>query len=259
MTCPASVIDMPSPRAAKAALLVFIALSHPAVGRAQTADSDSPPQPTPTSAPQGVLICASQPGERTHCPADTSAGVVLVRSTGAAPCLLGKTWGYDDTGIWVSDGCGGEFVAGPGRAGGRRRSRSRPSTSRTPGFCLRRRQGPDLLPALQLRALSEPAEPRRVLRRRLRQHAHRAAAPGHPAAEVLRAVLRLVPDAEVPLLPLRLVVEHLAGRSGAGRRRRQPELHLQPIRDASAPASRRCRPCEAPKASSRTGSASTTA
>jgi hypothetical protein len=26
--------------------------------------------------------------------------------------LLGKTWGYDDTGVWVSDGCSGEFVAG---------------------------------------------------------------------------------------------------------------------------------------------------
>src|SRR5204863_61139 len=25
----------------------------------------------------------------------------------------GKTWGYDDTGIWVSDGCGGEFLASP--------------------------------------------------------------------------------------------------------------------------------------------------
>jgi hypothetical protein len=31
---------------------------------------------------------------------------------GSAPCLLGKTWGYDDTGVWVSDGCSGEFVAG---------------------------------------------------------------------------------------------------------------------------------------------------
>ena len=35
---------------------------------------------------------------------------------------------------------------------------------------LRRREGPDLFPALQLRALSESAEPRRDLRRRLRQH-----------------------------------------------------------------------------------------
>jgi hypothetical protein len=58
------------------------------------------------------VSCTSQPGEREHCTADTSAGVALVRSSGAAPCLLGKTWGYDDTGIWVSDGCSGEFVAG---------------------------------------------------------------------------------------------------------------------------------------------------
>ena len=38
--------------------------------------------------------------------------MALVKSTGTAPCLLGKTWGYDDTGIWTSDGCGGEFLAG---------------------------------------------------------------------------------------------------------------------------------------------------
>jgi hypothetical protein len=38
--------------------------------------------------------------------------VALVRSSGEAPCLLGKTWGYDDTGVWVSDGCSGEFVTG---------------------------------------------------------------------------------------------------------------------------------------------------
>ncbi len=37
---------------------------------------------------------------------------MLVASNGAAPCLLGKTWGYDDTGIWTSDGCRGEFLAG---------------------------------------------------------------------------------------------------------------------------------------------------
>jgi hypothetical protein len=58
------------------------------------------------------IVCDSPPGDRQHCPADTSAGVALVTSRGEAPCLLGKTWGYDDTGIWVSDGCSGEFVAG---------------------------------------------------------------------------------------------------------------------------------------------------
>ena len=64
-------------------------------------------------AEQNRISCQSRGGDRQHCPATTSSGVALVKSTGTAPCLLGKTWGYDDTGIWVSDGCGGEFVAGP--------------------------------------------------------------------------------------------------------------------------------------------------
>src|SRR5215467_13585910 len=58
------------------------------------------------------VTCASDPGSRTDCPANTSAGVVLTRSTGTAPCLLGKTWGYDDHNVWVSDGCSAEFLAG---------------------------------------------------------------------------------------------------------------------------------------------------
>ena len=58
------------------------------------------------------VVCASKSGERQSCPADTSAGVALARSTGPAACLLGKTWGYDDQGVWVSDGCGGEFILG---------------------------------------------------------------------------------------------------------------------------------------------------
>jgi hypothetical protein len=59
------------------------------------------------------VSCESQAGERLHCPATTSSGVSLLKSTGQAECLLGKTWGYDDTSIWVSDGCSGEFLAGP--------------------------------------------------------------------------------------------------------------------------------------------------
>jgi hypothetical protein len=61
---------------------------------------------------------------RNHCAADTAAGVALVRSTGTTACLLGKTWGYDDKGIWVSDGCSGEFVA-------RSRAQGEPDTSAT--------------------------------------------------------------------------------------------------------------------------------
>jgi hypothetical protein len=60
-----------------------------------------------------TVSCASKPGERTQCPAVTAAGVVLLKSTGSAACLLGKTWGYDDKGVWVRDGCSGEFALGP--------------------------------------------------------------------------------------------------------------------------------------------------
>ncbi len=57
-----------------------------------------------------TLSCSSAQGEKRHCPANTSAGILLSRSTGTAPCLLGRNWGYDDKGVWVQDGCGADFV-----------------------------------------------------------------------------------------------------------------------------------------------------
>jgi hypothetical protein len=54
--------------------------------------------------------CASREGVRAQCPGDTANGVILVRGSGSQTCLLGKTWGYDATGVWVSDGCSGEFL-----------------------------------------------------------------------------------------------------------------------------------------------------
>jgi hypothetical protein len=59
-----------------------------------------------------AVTCSSEAGGRQHCTADTSAGVALQRSFGSSECLLGKTWGYDADGVWVSDGCAGEFVLG---------------------------------------------------------------------------------------------------------------------------------------------------
>jgi len=79
---------------------------------APTAASASPSSPDAPIAPLQTIQCTSTAGRREYCPATTSDGVALVKSTGDAPCLLGKTWGYDDTGIWVSDGCAGEFIAG---------------------------------------------------------------------------------------------------------------------------------------------------
>src|SRR5437667_9218493 len=59
-----------------------------------------------------TVTCSSKEGERQLCPADTAAGVAFQRSLGSAECLLGKTWGYDGAGIWVTDGCSGEFALG---------------------------------------------------------------------------------------------------------------------------------------------------
>ena len=89
-----------------------------------TAQTASPSAAAPSA--QTRIACQSQPRERRECPADTSSGVVLAKSTGAVACLLGKTWGYDDTGIWVSDGCTGEFVAGS--------VAQQPTTSKTPEY-----------------------------------------------------------------------------------------------------------------------------
>src|SRR5262245_20250808 len=97
------------------AVTICAAVLALSVGSAHAQDTPGQ-QPAANSSPaapqQNRVSCTSQPGERQHCNADTSAGVALASASGATPCLLGKTWGYDDTGIWVSDGCSGEFIAG---------------------------------------------------------------------------------------------------------------------------------------------------
>jgi hypothetical protein len=60
------------------------------------------------------VVCASKPGERQTCAANTGAGVTLLRTVGSAVCELGRTWGYDQKAIWVSDGCSAEFAVGQG-------------------------------------------------------------------------------------------------------------------------------------------------
>ena len=77
---------------------------------APAAFAQNPPDTT-SAAP---LTCASDPAGRRQCPADTSAGVALTKSTGPSVCLLGRNWGYDGAGVWVADGCGGEFTLGQG-------------------------------------------------------------------------------------------------------------------------------------------------
>ncbi len=37
---------------------------------------------------------------------------MLLRSRGDSACLLGRTWGYDQASVWVSDGCSADFATG---------------------------------------------------------------------------------------------------------------------------------------------------
>ncbi|HEX5110993.1 MAG TPA: DUF3011 domain-containing protein [Vicinamibacterales bacterium] len=77
------------------------------------------PATPPAQAAQPVRVtCSSRPGEREQCAANTANGVVLASSTGEAACLLGRTWGYDEKGVWVSDGCSAEFVVAAGAVAG---------------------------------------------------------------------------------------------------------------------------------------------
>src|SRR5262245_19346306 len=96
------------------AALFMIAGSHRAEAQQSSSDpvASSAAPPSSAQAKPVTVACVSKAGERNACPADTSSGVVLLRSSGEAPCLLGKTWDYDQTSVWVADGCSGEFVTG---------------------------------------------------------------------------------------------------------------------------------------------------
>src|SRR6266550_2084136 len=68
---------------------------------------------------QGQIIpCSSDDGEKHYCTADTRYGARLVRQVSQAPCKQEESWGYDEEGIWVDKGCGGEFTLGGGENGG---------------------------------------------------------------------------------------------------------------------------------------------
>ena len=59
-----------------------------------------------------IVTCVSTSDQRQHCPANTSAGIVMFRQSSETSCLLGRNWGYDAQGVWVSEGCGGDFATG---------------------------------------------------------------------------------------------------------------------------------------------------
>lgn len=59
-----------------------------------------------------TVDCASENGARRECPAVTQFGVAIIKQISERGCTLGKSWGFDETGVWVSDGCHGQFALG---------------------------------------------------------------------------------------------------------------------------------------------------
>ena len=61
-----------------------------------------------------MVRCASVGSSRTLCRADTGGRVRVARQLSVQPCVLGRSWGYNNRGIWVSRGCRADFAVGRG-------------------------------------------------------------------------------------------------------------------------------------------------
>jgi hypothetical protein len=92
-------------------LAAGLGLLGPALAVAQQPQAAAP-KPHSVGQTGTTIVCASKKGENKICLADTSAGVILKKSSGTVDCVLGKTWGYDEAGVWVAEGCSGEFQIG---------------------------------------------------------------------------------------------------------------------------------------------------
>jgi hypothetical protein len=57
-----------------------------------------------------IVRCESTNSRRNFCRVDTRGDVRIARQISQRACLEGRTWGSNDRGIWVSDGCRADFA-----------------------------------------------------------------------------------------------------------------------------------------------------
>lgn len=57
-----------------------------------------------------TIVCESNGAQRTYCRADTRFGVQMSHQISRNNCVLNRTWGSDQNGVWVSNGCRAEFA-----------------------------------------------------------------------------------------------------------------------------------------------------
>ncbi|WP_394541304.1 DUF3011 domain-containing protein [Lysobacter enzymogenes] len=56
-----------------------------------------------------VLTCDSNKDRQNRCNASVRRGARLIRQNSNSPCIEGQSWGWDRNGVWVSNGCRGQF------------------------------------------------------------------------------------------------------------------------------------------------------
>jgi len=57
------------------------------------------------------VVCESYKGRVAYCDIDTQGDVVLVEQISRSQCVEGQSWGVDRRGLWVSQGCRGNFAS----------------------------------------------------------------------------------------------------------------------------------------------------
>lgn len=57
-----------------------------------------------------TIVCESLGQRTTRCPVRIRRGAELINQISRADCIEDETWGYDRNGIWVAQGCRGEFA-----------------------------------------------------------------------------------------------------------------------------------------------------
>ncbi len=65
---------------------------------------------------QSVVRCDSSGTRRKYCSVNTSGGVNMRYQYSQQGCWQNQTWGYDNNGIWVSNGCRADFTLGSPRS-----------------------------------------------------------------------------------------------------------------------------------------------
>jgi Protein of unknown function (DUF3011) len=65
-----------------------------------------------------TISCNSNGYRYQYCSANTNGYVRLQYQTSQAPCIRGRSWGSDNGGVWVNNGCSAQFEVGGTSGGG---------------------------------------------------------------------------------------------------------------------------------------------